>query len=194
LGKSGNFDVTLVDLMFPAQFGTLALVGSSDGAVLGKIYDGGTFTITATPGNYQFTVVAFPAATQQYGLYGVQIVNSPPTVTLTAMPTTVVANGLTTLSWTTTNATACTAGGGTFTGTQQAGSGSTSVSVAATTTYTLTCTGPGGSGAQTVTVTATQAPASSGGGGEIGLGMAGLLGLFALLRMWVVGRQQPARR
>jgi hypothetical protein len=189
LGTSGNFDVTLTDLMFPAQFGTLALVGSSDGAVLGKVYGGGTFTIAATPGNYQFTVVAFPAAQQQYGLYGIQIVNSPPTVTLSATPTTVVANGLTTLSWKTTNATACTASGGTFTGSQQTGTGSTSVSVAATTTYTLTCTGPGGSAAQTATVTATPAPASSGGGGEIGLGMAGLLGLFVLARMTLSSRE-----
>jgi len=193
LGTSGNFDVTLTDLNFPAQFATLALVGASEGAVLGKIYGGGTFSIAATPGTYQFTVVAIPAAQQQYGLYGIQIVDSPPTVVLTAMPTTVTAGGVTTLSWTTTNASACTASGGTFTGPEQTGSGSLSVSVAATTTYSLACSGPGGSATGTVKVTATQAPAGSGGGGGIGPTMLALLGLLALKRVRCLGLAVSAR-
>ena len=93
LGTSGNYNVTLTDLGFPAQFSTLALVGSSAGSVLGKIYGGGTFPITAAPGDYQFTVVAIPAAQQQYGLYGIEIVNAPPTVKLSASPTSVPAGG-----------------------------------------------------------------------------------------------------
>jgi len=181
IGAAGNFDVTLNDLMFPAQFANLALVASSNGAVLGKIYGGGTFPITATPGSYQFTVVGIPAAMQQYGLYGIEIVNAPPTVTLMASPTTVAAGGLTTLSWTTTNAQSCMASGGNFTGSSLATIGTTAVMVAATTTYTLTCTGVGGSAAGTATVTATAAPASSGGGGEIGPGAVALLGLLALV-------------
>jgi hypothetical protein len=181
LGTSGNFDVTLTDLEFPAQFASLALVGTSNGTVLGHIYGGGTFTIAATPGNYQFTVIAIPAATQQYGLYGIQIVDSPPTVTLTASPASLAANSATTLSWTTVNAASCIASGGAFTGSQATVSGSTSVIVAATTTYTLTCTGPGGSTAKSATVTATAAPAKSGGGG-MGLDMLGILGILALVR------------
>lgn len=180
LGTSGNFDVTLTDLAFPAQFQNLALIGSSAGAVLGTIYSGGSFPITAVPGNYQFTLVAIPTAPQQYGLYGIQVAYSAPKVTLTASPMSVAAGAATTLSWTTSSATACTAGGGTFTGAEPAGTGTTSVVVAATTTYTLTCTGPGGSGSGSVTVTATAAAASSGGGGGIGLG---LLGMLALVRM-----------
>jgi hypothetical protein len=180
LGTSGNFDVTLTDLQFPAQFANLALVVSNNGAVLGKIYGGGTFTIPATPGAYQMNFVALPGGTPaQYGMYGVQIVNSAPTVTLTAAPTTVVTGAATTLSWTTTNATACTGSGGTFIGSQAIGSGSVSVVVSATTMYTLTCTGAGGSGAQSVTVTATPpASHSSGGGGEFNFAMLGLLGLL----------------
>jgi hypothetical protein len=183
LGVSGNFDVTLTDLQFPAQFANLALLVSNNGAVLGKIYGGGTFTIAATPGAYQLNFIAMPGLKQQYGLYGVQIVNSAPTVTLTASPATVVAGAATTLSWTTTNATACTASGGSFTGTQATGSGSAAVIVAATATYTLTCTGPGGSGAHSVTVTATSPPAKSGGGGELDLALMGLLGLLGLARI-----------
>jgi hypothetical protein len=181
IGAAGNFDVTLNDLMFPAQFENLALVASSNGAVLGKIYGGGTFPITATPGSYQFTVIGIPAGMQQYGLYGIEIVNAPPTVTLTASPTTVAAGGLTTLSWTTTNAQSCVASGGNFTGSDLAATGTTAVVVAATTTYTLTCTGVGGSAPGTATVTATAGPARSGGGGEIGPGAVALLGLLALV-------------
>jgi len=182
LGTSGNFDVTLTDLAFPAQFANLALVGSSNGTVLGHIYGGGTFSVAATPGNYQFTVIAIPAASQQYGLYGIQIVDAPPTVTLTASPASLVANSATTLSRTTVNATSCTASGGAFTGSQATGSGTASVIVAATTTYTLTCTGSGGSAAKSTTVTATAAPAKSGGGGGMGLDVLGVLALLALAR------------
>lgn len=182
LGTSGNFDVTLNDLKFPAQFQNLALVGTSAGTVLGKVYGEGAFPITATPGNYQFTILAIPAVNEQYGLYGIQIANSAPTVTMTASPTSVPTGGLTTLSWTTTSATACTGSGGAFAGPQTAGSGTTSVAVAATTTYTLTCTGPGGSGMQSVTVTATVAASSHGGGGGIGLDVAGILALLLLMR------------
>lgn len=187
LGTSGNFDVTLTDLGFPANFQNLALLVSNDGAVLGKIYGGGRFTISASPGAYQLNFVATPGATkagvqQQYGLYGMQVTNSAPVVTLTASPATVVLGAATTLSWTTTYATACTASGGTFTGSPATGSGSMSVSVTATTTYTLTCTGPGGSASQSVTVTATQAPGKSGGGGAIDLALAALLGMLALAR------------
>jgi hypothetical protein len=183
---AGSYDVTLADLQFPAQLGTLALVGSSNGAVLGKIYGSQTFNLQATAGSYDFTVIAIPAAGQQYGLYGLQIEYAPPTVTLRASPTTVVAGGSTKLSWTSTGATSCTASGGTFTGTQPTGGSGTpataTVTVSATTTYKLACTGPGGtSNPQSVTVTATQpAPARSSGGGGGGMGI-GFLSVLALL-------------
>ena len=180
LGTSGNFNVTLTDLKFPAAFSTLALVGSSAGTVLGKIFGGGTFPITASPGNYQLTVVAIPASQQQYGLYGIEVVNAPPTVTLSASPASVTAGGAATLTWTTTSATACTGSGGTFTGSQATGSGSLAVSVAATTTYTLTCTGPGGSASKSATVTATAAVTSSGGGGAMDPGAIAALALLVL--------------
>jgi hypothetical protein len=167
LGTSGNYNVTLADLKLPAAFSTLALVGSSAGNVLGKIFGGGTFPVTASPGNYELTVVAIPASQQQYGLYGLSVVNAPPTVTLSASPASVTAGGAATLTWTTTSATACTGSGGTFTGSQATGSGSVAVSVATTTNYTLSCTGPGGSASKSVTVAATAAVTSSGGGGAL---------------------------
>jgi hypothetical protein len=182
---AGSFNVTLTDLMFPASFQNLALVISRGGTVLGTIFAGGTFPINPTAaGSYLLTFAATPAAAQQYGLYAVQITNAPPTVTLSASPTSVTSGAMTTLSWTTTGASACTASGGTFTGNEATGSGSAMVSVAATTTYTLTCTGPGGSGSASATVTATAAPAttSGGGGGALDAWVLGALALVVMAR------------
>ena len=181
LGTAGDFNVTLTDLDFPAQLQDLALVVSSGGTILGKIFGGGTFSVAAQPGTYQLTFVATPASQQQYGLYAVQMVYSAPTVTLTASPTTVVAGGTTTLSWTTADATSCTASGGNWTSSPAIGSGMVAIVVAATTTYTLNCSGPGGATAQSVTVTATPAPSHSG-GGSIDLGL-----LVFLAIVWLAG-------
>lgn len=77
---------------------------------------------------------------------------SPPSVTLSANPTTVVSGGSTLLSWSSTNATACTAGGG-WSGTKATSGSETRSALTATTSYSLTCTGAGGSATQSTTVT-----------------------------------------
>jgi hypothetical protein len=79
-----------------------------------------------------------------------------PTVTLTANPTSITAGQSSMLTWSSTNATSCTASGG-WTGTK-ATSGSQSVSPASTTTYTLACTGIGGTTSQSATVTVSGSP------------------------------------
>jgi outer membrane protein OmpA-like peptidoglycan-associated protein len=71
-----------------------------------------------------------------------------PTVTLTAIPTSIIAGNNATLTWTSLNATSCSATWTTSTGT----SGSITVSPTATTTYTITCTGSGGSTSSSATV------------------------------------------
>ncbi len=73
-----------------------------------------------------------------------------PTVNLSANPTSVTAGSTSTLAWSSTNATSCTASNG-WTGTKTT-SGTQSVSPTATTTYTLTCTGSAGSATQSVIV------------------------------------------
>ena len=81
-----------------------------------------------------------------------------PTVTISANPTSVSSGGSSTLTWSSTNATSCTASGG-WSG-SKATSGSQSITnITSTATYTLTCTGTGGSGSNSATVTVT------GGGG-----------------------------
>jgi hypothetical protein len=79
-----------------------------------------------------------------------------PTATLTANPTVVAPGGTSTLTWSSTNATACAASGGWSSALPAGGSQSTGA-LTATTSYSLICTGPGGSSAAaaaTVTVPA----------------------------------------
>jgi len=79
---------------------------------------------------------------------------NPPAVslTLTAVPATVTAGTSSTLTWTSTNATDCSAGGG-WTGSLSLSGSEATENLAVTTTYNLTCTGPGGSASQSATVT-----------------------------------------
>ena len=81
---------------------------------------------------------------------------APPTVTLSASPTSLWYPQSSTLAWTSANATACS---GTGKGFSPSGpSGSLVVSPTVTTTYSITCTGAGGSASQSVAVTLTPAP------------------------------------
>ncbi|TSC69223.1 MAG: Uncharacterized protein G01um101456_290 [Parcubacteria group bacterium Gr01-1014_56] len=78
---------------------------------------------------------------------------SAPTVTLSVSPVSITAGQSSSLTWSSTNATSCTASNG-WTG-AKATSGTQSVSPTANTTYTMTCTGAGGSANQSTTVTVT---------------------------------------
>ena len=76
-----------------------------------------------------------------------------PSVTLTASPENITSGNSSTLSWTVSNATNCTAGGG-WSGSKSTSGGSESTGILTSTkTYTLTCTGSGGSASDSVTVT-----------------------------------------
>jgi hypothetical protein len=162
---AGSYNATLTDLQFPAAFGNLALAVTQGAQIVGKIFGGGTFSFTGTPGTYQLTFVATPQSAQEFGLYAVAVTYAPPIVSLTPSATTVMAGSSVTLDWTTTNATTCTASGGAFTGNITPGTGSQSIAVSATTTYALQCTGPAGTGSASAMVTATPAGGGGGGGG-----------------------------
>lgn len=77
---------------------------------------------------------------------------APPTVSLTASPTSVSSGGTTTLSWSSTNATACTASGA-WSGAQPTSGTHASGPLSSDSTFTLTCTGTGGTAALSATVT-----------------------------------------
>ena len=79
-----------------------------------------------------------------------------PTVTLAANPTSINSGQSSTLTWSSTNATSCTASGG-WSG-AKATSGTEQVTPVATGTYTLSCTGTAGSASQSATVTVVNPP------------------------------------
>ncbi len=79
-----------------------------------------------------------------------------PTVSLSANPTSVTSGNSSTLTWSSTNATSCTASNG-WSGTKST-SGTQSVTPTANTTYTLTCTGSGGNSNTSTSVTVASAP------------------------------------
>jgi hypothetical protein len=74
-----------------------------------------------------------------------------PAVTLTAAPPAVAVGGQTTLTWTSADVTACTAGGA-WSGPQATTGTLATGSLTQTQTYTLTCSGPDGSASTSVTV------------------------------------------
>lgn len=79
-----------------------------------------------------------------------------PTLSFTVAPNTIQLGEVATLSWTSTNATTCTASNG-WTGAQSI-NGSLQVSPIATTTYALTCTGEGGEISNSVTLAFASTP------------------------------------
>jgi len=188
LGTTGGYNATLTDLVFPQKFQDLAIVVSQGGQALGKIYGGGSFGFTGTPGaKYLITFVATPNAQSTapivpgYGLYSLNVASTPPTVTFNSSASSVSAGGTVTLTWSSQNAVSCTASGGTgWTGSQMT-SGTLAVAVAAAETLTLSCTGPGGTTAQSVALTITP-PAS---GGSHGGGAIDLTSILSLLALWV---------
>jgi hypothetical protein len=135
-----------------------ALASASIGQVVGPFTVAGTVTYTITcsgpggssaPSSVNVTVTAPPPG--------------PPGVTLTAdgaASASIQPGASLTLRWSTTNASSCTATGGTgtdgWTGTQATASSGTTLGPLSTPgiyTYTLTCSGPGGSTSTSVVVT-----------------------------------------
>src|SRR3954469_699196 len=85
----------------------------------------------------------------------------PQTVSLTANPTSVTSGGASTLTWSSTNATSCTASGDWSGAKATSGSQSTGA-LTASGNFTLTCTGAGGSASASATVTVAAASTNFG--------------------------------
>ena len=78
----------------------------------------------------------------------------PPTVSISANPTSVSSGSGSTLTWSSTNATSCTASGA-WSGNKAASGTYGTGALSSSATYALTCTGAGGSASQSATVTVT---------------------------------------
>ncbi|MEK7704948.1 MAG: hypothetical protein AAB426_08315 [Myxococcota bacterium] len=78
-------------------------------------------------------------------------VATAPVVTLTANPTTVDGGGTTTLTWSSTDATSCTASGA-WSGSKAISGSEVTAAITSTSTFTLACTGPNGSTQRSATI------------------------------------------
>jgi hypothetical protein len=110
-----------------------------------------TLGVEGTPGSK----VTSPGSTQTLGSIGLcnpAPVVPVPTVTLSALPTTVTSGATSVLTWTTKNATSCTASGS-WSGTELTAGSYTTPALKTTSTYTLGCTGAGGTSSASATVT-----------------------------------------
>jgi hypothetical protein len=137
--------------------------------LVGEIFGSAGFTFTAQPGEYSINVLARPAAGADYGTWGFSLVATAPApvLTLTATPESTASGGTTSLQWSASNATTCTASGG-WSGTKPAAGTETTAAITATTTYTLACSGPGGTSSKSTTVSIS-ASGGAGGGGRFDL-------------------------
>ncbi len=79
----------------------------------------------------------------------------PPTVSLTANPSSVIVGNSSTLAWSTSDATSCTASGA-WSGSKATSGSQSTGSLSSSATYSLSCSGAGGTGSASTTVTVSQ--------------------------------------
>ena len=129
-----------------------AVVGWSGSVGISGNQSSGALTATT-----DFTLTCSGASGSTGQTVTVTVVPPPPTVTLSANPTTITSGASSTLSWSATNATDCTASANPavagWSGSVGISGSQSSGALTATTNFTLTCSGAGGSAGQTVSVT-----------------------------------------
>jgi hypothetical protein len=128
----------------------------------GYAVSGSASEFASTPGTLTYTITCTGpggSATATATVTVTAAVTPAPTVTLAVNPTSVTVGEAATLTWSSTNATACTASGA-WSGTEAAsGTASETPTAAGSQVFTLTCTGAGGSAHASATLTATAPPA-----------------------------------
>ena len=110
-----------------------------------------------TPYTYTLSCTGAGGTTSRSVTVTVAATVPPPTVTLSANPTSVASGGTSILNWSSTHATSCTASGA-WSGAKPTSGSQTTASLTSSRTYTLTCTGAGGSAGQSVRVTVVPRP------------------------------------
>jgi hypothetical protein len=177
----GAWDLTVSDLAFPAALADLSLAVTRGGERVASIYGGGRVRFNATAGRYALNLLARATDPRGFGAYGLLLDAAPPApvVTFTASSTRVRQGETTTLTWSTTGATACVASDG-WSGSRGTSGTFTTAALNAGTRFTLTCSGPGGSSASSLDIEV-RPVSTSGGGGAGGPGLGLLLATLALL-------------
>jgi Bacterial Ig-like domain (group 3)/Beta-propeller repeat len=148
----------------------------------------GTQSVTPTAaGSLSYVLTCTGAGGSANATAVLTVTNAAPTVTVAVAPASITVGQSATLTWSSTNATSCTASGS-WSGTQ-ATSGTTSVSpaTAGAASYALACTGAGGTANGTAALTVNAVPSKSGGGG-------GSIGIVELLGLALLGLGAARRR
>lgn len=166
LPAAGRYDVSLKDFEFPERLRTSWLAITRGTTIVAQVIGSSSIqNLQLEAGTHVLNFLGQPAANSNYGAYGLKVADStpPPTVTLSASPTSVTSGQTVSLTWLSTNATSCTASGG-WTGTKTVSGTQPSAALTTNTTFEIECTGPGGRDDSSVTVTV-NAPSPGGGGG-----------------------------
>lgn len=178
LPVSGSYDLTVTDLAFPAQFAELALAVTRGDQRVASVFGSGRVTFTGTAGRHTVNLLGRVGAATEFGAFGLRVepTPAPPSITLAAAPLEVRRDGVTTLTWSSTGATSCTASDG-WSGARATSGSVTSAPLTSDTRFSLTCTGPGGQATARVDVRVKAA--AGGGGGGVGSGLLALLTVLA---------------
>ncbi len=190
---AGSYDLTLTDLGFPAKFSSFAVIATRGYTTAGQIFGSQTLSFAATPGTYVLNVLARVGSGVDYGLFGLDV-SPAPAVTLMAGASSVTTGAQTTLTWSSSNTTACTASAvpsvagwsgnlATTSGTQATGA------LSADTTFSITCAGTSGTTATASADVAVTPAKKSGGGGGGGFSDPSLATLF-LIALWALCRRR----
>ncbi len=121
-----------------------------------------TGPLTAASNMFTLTCTGVGGLASVYAIVTVSASIPAPTVTLSASPTSVASGASSNLTWSSLNATSCTASGAWSGNRATAGSASTAPLTAASNTFALTCSGTGGSTSASAIVTVTGAAAQRG--------------------------------
>ena len=160
---------------------------SASNAWTGSEAVSGTMSETPTAaGTLSYVLTCTGAGGTAHATATLTVTTPLPTVTIAVAPTSITAGQSATVTWSSTNATSCTASGS-WSGTE-ATSGTLSVapSAAGTASYALACTGAGGTANGTATLSVAAAPS----GGKSGGGAMGLWELVALSLLGVAAHRR----
>ncbi len=142
--------------------GTISTSASGTSVPATVAYGGTTFSVRNSNSVLNSVLVTGTCVSGSIWNGSTCAVPAAPTASISASPTSVAYNGRSTLSWGSTNATSCTAGGPWSNQGTLSGSGLTDP-LTVNTTFTFQCTGPGGtSPLQSATVTVGAAPVDGG--------------------------------
>lgn len=186
---AGRFDVSLKDFAFPKTLRTSWLAVTRGTTLVAQVIGSTAIqNLQLGAGTHVLNFLGQPAQDEEYGAYGLKVADSlpSPVVTFSASPTSITSGQTSTLQWSATNATACTATGA-WNGAKTVSGSESTPALLANTTFEIECTGPGGRDSKSVTVTVNPRSPRRGGGGAVDstllICMITLLGMVATRRV-----------